>query len=523
MIELLTPSEMARADALTIAAGVPGRVLMENAGRAVADAVGHRWPVGSRVLVLCGPGNNGGDGFVAARILKERGHVVRLALLGDRGELSGDAAEAADRWRGAVEAADPAGLWSALAEAAVVVDALFGAGLARPLEGRAAALVEAVNAARRPVVAVDLPSGVDGATGRVMGVAIRAGLSVTFFRLKPGHLLLPGRLLCGQTLVADIGIRDGVLATIGARTLRDLPPLWRDGLLAPSLDGHKYARGHAVVVSGPMSRTGAARLAAEAALRAGAGLVTLASPPDALMVNAAHLTAVMLARMDGADGLAEILADTRRNALVLGPAVGVGEATAALVDVALAAAPALVLDADALTTTAAAPDRVFAAIAARSAPVVLTPHEGEFARLFPDLAEKTSDLPKTERARAAAARSGAVVILKGPDTVIAAPDGRVAIADNAPPDLATAGSGDVLAGIVGALLARGLAGFEAAAAAVWLHGECGRRAGPGLIAEDLAKELRPILADLYEEARRRAWDAEDGEAEDDDDLLGGTD
>ncbi|NLH79396.1 MAG: NAD(P)H-hydrate dehydratase, partial [Phyllobacteriaceae bacterium] len=406
-------------------------------------------------------------------------------------------------------------------EAAVVVDALFGAGLSRPLDGEAAALIEAVNAARRPVVAVDLPSGVDGATGRVMGVAIAATLSVTFFRLKPGHLLLPGRLLCGQTLVADIGIRDGVLAAIGVRTWRDQPPLWRDGLLAPALDGHKYARGHAVVVSGPMSRTGAARLAADAALRTGAGLVTLASPPDALIVNASHLTAVMLARMDGAAGLAEILADTRRNALVLGPAVGVGEATAALLGVALAAAAALVLDADALTTMAAAPAPAFAAIAARPAPVVLTPHEGEFARLFPDLAEKASDLPKTERARTAAARAGAVVILKGPDTVIAAPDGRVAIADNAPPDLATAGSGDVLAGIVGGLLARGLAGFEAAAAAVWLHGECGRRAGPGLIAEDLARELRPILADLYEEARRRAWDAED--ETDDDDLLGGTD
>jgi len=498
-------------------------VLMENAGRAVADAVGHRWPVGSRVVVLCGPGNNGGDGFVAARILKERGHVVRLALLGDRDRLSGDAAEAAARWRGAVEAADPAALRGALAEAAVVVDALFGAGLARPLEGPAAALVEAVNAARRPVVAVDLPSGVDGATGRVMGVAIRASLSVTFFRLKPGHLLLPGRRLCGQTLVADIGIRDGVLAAVGAKTMRDLPPLWRDRLLAPELDGHKYSRGHAVVVSGPMARTGAARLAAEAALRVGAGLVTLASPPDALMVNAAHLTAVMLARLDGADGLAEILADRRRNALVLGPAVGVGAATAALVAVALAAAPALVLDADALTTMAADPAPAFAAIAARPAPVVLTPHEGEFARLFPDLAEKASDLPKTERARAAAARSGAIVILKGPDTVIAAPDGRAAIADNGPPDLATAGSGDVLAGLVGGLLARGLAGFEAAAAAVWLHGECGRRAGPGLIAEDLATELRPILAALYEEARRRSWDAEDGETEDDDDLLGGTD
>lgn len=522
MIELLTPTEMAEADARTIASGVPGSRLMENAGRAVADAVGHRWPVGTRVLVLCGPGNNGGDGFVAARVLAERGCVVRLALLGDRARLSGDAAEAAARWRGAVEDADPATIGRALADTGVVVDALFGAGLSRPLEGRAAALVEAVNAARRPVVAVDLPSGVDGATARVLGVAIRAELSVTFFRMKPGHLLLPGRLLCGQVLLADIGIPASVLAAIAPRIRRDLPPLWRDALRPPALDGHKYDRGHAVVVSGPLARTGAARLAADAALRVGAGLVTLAAPPDAMMVAACHLTAVMLARMDGAAGLAEILADPRRNAVVLGPAAGVGEGTRALVDAALAAAAAVVLDADALTTIAADPAPIFAAIAARAAPVVTTPHEGEFARLFPDLAERVSTAPKTERAARAAARSGAIVILKGPDTVIAAPDGRLAIADNGPPDLATAGSGDVLAGLVGGLSARGLPGFEAATAAVWLHGECGRRAGPGLVAEDLARELRPILADLYAEARRRAWDDADAEA-DDDDLLGGTD
>ena len=525
MIELLTPSEMSRADALAIAGGVPGPVLMERAGRAVADAVGHRWPAGTRVLVLCGPGNNGGDGWVAARILRERGCVVRVLSLVDPAGLVGDAAGAFAAWRGPWEAIEPGRLARALGEARVVVDALFGAGLARPLEGAAAETVAAVVAARRPVVAVDLPSGIDGATGRVMGVAIRARLSVTFFRMKPGHLLMPGRLHCGQVLVADIGIPDRVLATIAPKTMRDRPELWRDHLRAPGLADHKYTRGHAVVVSGPLARTGAARLAAGAALRAGAGLVTLASPPDALIVNASHLTAVMLARMEGAAGLAEILADRRKNACVLGPACGVGEGTRALVETALAAPAALVLDADALTTIAADPAPVFAAVAARSAPVVLTPHEGEFARLFPDLAEPATAEPKTERARAAAARSGAIVILKGPDTVIAAPDGRAAIADNAPADLATAGSGDVLAGIVGALLARGLPAFEAAAAAVWMHGEAGRRAGPGLTAEDLAGELRPILADLAEAERRRGWDADDAAAEEDedDDMVGGSD
>jgi len=525
VIELLTPAEMGRADRLTIAAGTAGLRLMEAAGRAVADAVGHRFPVGTPVLVLCGPGNNGGDGFVAARILKERGYRVRLALLGDATRLAGDAAAAAESWPGAVETARATALAPWLGEARVVVDALYGAGLARPLDGEARAIVEAVNAARRPVIAVDLPSGIDGATGKVMGAAIVAELSVTFFRMKPGHLLLPGRLHCGKVLTADIGIRPWVLKEIAPQTTRDAPELWREALRAPALGDHKYTRGHALVVSGPATRTGAARLAAEAALRVGAGLVTLASPPEALMVNACHLTAVMLARMEGPDGLAEILADARKNAVVLGPALGVGEATGGLVAAALSSAVAVVLDADALTTIAADPTANFAAIAARAAPVVLTPHEGEFGRLFPDLDLRGggAELPKTERARRAAAQSGAVVVLKGADTVIAAPDGRAAIADNAPPDLATAGSGDVLAGILGGLLARGLAGFEAATAAVWLHGECGRRAGPGLIAEDLARHLAPALAELYEAERRRGWaDADDDDADDVADR-GGTD
>ncbi|TBW38069.1 NAD(P)H-hydrate dehydratase [Siculibacillus lacustris] len=529
-MELLTPTEMAEADRRTIAAGTPGHVLMEAAGRAVADAVSHRHPVGTRVLVLCGPGNNGGDGFVAARILRDRGFVVRLVLFGTRAALIGDAARAAKAWLGDIEPAEIASVRRALGDCRVVVDALFGAGLSRPLDGAAAALIEAVTAARRPVVAVDLPSGIDGATGRVQGVAIRAELTVTFFRRKPGHLLLPGRLHCGKVLVADIGIPASVLATIRPGTCVDAPPLWEAVLHAPGLGDHKYTRGHAVVVSGPMTRTGAARLAAHAALRAGAGLVTLASPPSAVMVNAAHLTAVMLAPMAGAQGLGEILADPRRNALVLGPGVGLGAETAALVATALAASPALVLDADALTAIAADPAATFAAIRARPAPVIFTPHEGEFARVFPDLAAEAPGAPlaKTARAAAAAVRSGAIVVLKGADTVIAAPDGRVAIADNGPADLATAGSGDVLAGILGGLLARRLPAFEAAAAAVWMHGETGRRAGPGLIAEDLADRLPAVLAELYEAERHRAWAEADepgaAEAEADDEIeLGGSD
>lgn len=508
MIELLTPAEMATCDARTIATGVPGIVLMEAAGRAVAEAVAARMPPGTRVSVMCGPGNNGGDGFVAARLLAGLGYGVRLALLGERERLGGDAALAADAWKGEVEPIEAALDGDMLETCDVVIDALFGAGLTRPLGGRAARAVEQINACGRPVVAVDLPSGLDGATGRVLGdVAVRADLSVTFFRKKPGHVLLPGRVACGEVIVADIGIPDEVLDGFRPSATLTTPELWGAHLSAPKLDGHKFSRGHVLVVSGPATATGAARLAATAALRAGAGLVTLASPPGALMVNACHLTAIMLRRMEGADGLAALLADSRLNALVLGPALGLGEETRGLIEVALASAAAVVLDADALTVVAGDRAGVFATIEGRSAPVVLTPHEGEFARLFPDLALRTDGGGPIKFARAAAAarRSGAVVILKGADTVIAAPDGRIAVCDEAPADLATAGAGDVLAGIVAGLLARGLPGFEAAAAAVWLHGAAGRRAGPGLIAEDLPGALPPVLAALRADEAMQVW------------------
>ncbi|MFT3973967.1 MAG: NAD(P)H-hydrate dehydratase [Amaricoccus sp.] len=486
MLELLTTAQMAEADRLAIAGGVPGIELMERAGAAVAEVAAARVPNG-RLLVLCGPGNNGGDGFVAARRLRAAGRDVALHLLGDPARITGDARAAFDRWGGPTHPADVA-----LPEAAGVIDALFGAGLDRPIDGRAARIVTEINGRGVPVIAVDVPSGVSGDTGEVMGTAIEAAATVTFFRLKPGHLLYPGRDLCGDVTLADIGIPAAVLDTLAPRVWRNGRVLWAKDMRAPTADGHKYHRGHAVVVSGGMARTGAARLAAGAALRAGAGLVTLASPPEALAVNAAHLTAVMLRRMDGAEGLAALLADPRISVAALGPGLGTGAAEQALVTAALAAPAALVLDADALTLWQDAPDALFAAIAGRAAPVVLTPHEGEFARLFPDLAG-----PKPARARAAAARSGATVVLKGPDTVIAAPDGRLAINGNAPAWLATAGSGDVLAGIATGLLAQGVPGFEAAGAAVWFHGAAGTEAGPGLTAEDSEPALRGVLRRLW--------------------------
>src|SRR4051812_42927229 len=449
--QLLTTEEMREADARTIDAGTPGYELMIRAGAAVADAAGAMAGPGRRVVVACGPGNNGGDGFVAARLLAECGHAVSLVLLGSRAALRGDAALAAADWRGPV--GDLADLWPD--EADLIVDALFGAGLSRDLDGAARTAVERINAAGRPILAVDIPSGVDGDTGRVRGAAVRAARTVTFARRKPGHLLLPGRAHCGPVAVADIGIADAAIAALGAKTFANGPDLWRAAFPRPGLEAHKYKRGHAVVVSGGAAHTGAARLAARGALRAGAGLVTVASPAEALAVNAAHLTAIMLRRCDGATNLRDLLADARLNAVALGPALGVGTATRVMVEAALGPNRAAVLDADALTSFSDDARALAAAIRAQgAAKVVLTPHEGEFARLFAGAETVLTAASKLERARRAAELVQAVVVLKGPDTVIAAPDGRAAINENATPVLATAGSGDVLGGIIAACLRR---------------------------------------------------------------------
>lgn len=498
MIELLTPAEIAQADRATIAAGTAGIALMEKAGGAVADAVAMRHPLGTRIVVVAGPGNNGGDGFVAARVLSERGYPVRLLLIGERERLKGDAGASAARWKGAVEPAEP----GALARAGVVVDALFGAGLDRPLTGLARSMIEAMNVCGAPVVAVDLPSGISGATGAVMGAAVRAGETVTFFRRKPGHLLLPGRIHCGKVRVADIGIPDEVLERIRPQTFVNEPGLWKHAFPVPRIDGHKYSRGHAVVVSGGLSFTGAARLAARGALRAGAGLATIASPRGALAAHAASNLAVMVRPVDGPAELAVFLGDRRLNAVVLGPGGGVGEPMRELVKAALDGPRAVVLDADALTSFAGDPGTLAAAIAARGeAPTVLTPHDGEFSRLFKTIPEVFEHPSKLERARAAARHIGAIVLLKGPDTVVAAPDGRASIAENAPPWLATAGAGDVLAGFIAGLLAQGMPAFEGASAAVWLHGEAAAAFGAGLIAEDLPEALPQVYRRLFADLR----------------------
>lgn len=521
---LLTTQEMGRADARAVELGVPSLTLMENAGRAVADAAWAHLQAGDKVAVLCGPGNNGGDGFVAARLLAERGCDVTVALLGAREAIKGDAAENAKRWSGRVV---PLTVSAAL-EGKVIIDAVFGAGLARDIEGTLAQTIRYLN--DRPldvkVIAVDVPTGLDGNTGAERGIALLADETVTFACLKPGHVLMPGRKLCGRVNVADIGIPDDVLREVGsgayaldnsnAGALARWFP-WHEA------DDHKYDHGHAVIVSGPAFQSGAARMAARGALRIGAGLVTVASPPSALPENAAHLTAVMLKPCPNARALAEILSDKRKNAVLIGPGAGVGAETAEMVLAALGSGAAVVLDADALTSFAASeaenstvafgftskseavthgPQALFDAIRAKpDRPVVLTPHDGEFKRLFSDLADRPS---KIERARAAAERSGAVLILKGADTVIATPQGAAAVNTNAPPWLSTAGSGDVLAGFVAGLLAQmtrlenDAAGSHLAAVmAVWLHGQCANLLGPGLIAEDLPEILPEVLTELW--------------------------
>ncbi len=498
--DLLTPAEMGEADRLTISDGVPGLVLMERAGAAVAAEAERLLPDGrNRILVLCGPGNNGGDGFVAARLLTGRGFLVSLALLGHSAALKGDAAQAARLWTGPVGPLEQADF----SKADLVIDALFGSGLARGLDGEAALCVAAMNEwsrrTRNPIVAVDVPSGLDGATGRIRGAAPQAASTVTFFRLKPGHLLYPGRALCGRIIVADIGIPSGVLAKIEAKTCANNPRLWGGAFPVPKADGHKYTRGHTLVLTGGPFATGAGRMAARAALRAGAGLVTVASPGDALAINGAHLTAIMLARCDTPQHLRELLQDYRKNVVVMGPGLGLGVETRAMILTALEQSDvkrAVVLDADALTVFQKDADALRAAIATAPGPVVLTPHEGEFARLF-----GTDDRPRLERARAASANTGAIVVLKGPDTIVAHPDCRASIAFNAPPWLATAGAGDVLAGFIGGLLAQDMPAFEAASCAVWLHGECATLFGPGLIAEDLPETLPRVLSALYAQLR----------------------
>ncbi|QFI66279.1 NAD(P)H-hydrate dehydratase [Sinorhizobium alkalisoli] len=482
---LVTPAEMAAIDEDAVHSGIESFSLMCSAGMAVSAAALRLFPSASRFVVLCGPGNNGGDGYVAAAALAESGASLAVFALGDVGKLKGDAARARAAYAGEIQAI---GTYEPQA-GDVVIDALFGAGLARDLPDEVQEAIRRVEDSRRPVIAVDLPSGIDGRSGEIRGASFTAAHTVTFMAAKPGHLLLPGRTRCGTLEVFDIGIPDRVVRARTGDLRINTPAVWQQHASGLDPATHKYKRGHLAVFSGPQISTGAARLSAMAGLNAGAGLVTLVSPPDAIAANAAHLTAVMLKEMGKTGDLAAWLKDRRLGAFVLGPGFGVGKKARAFA--LMLCGRALVLDADAVTSFKERRTDLFNTIAMEGGQVVMTPHEGEFARLFPEIAADTA-LSKIEKAQAAAKLSHAVILYKGPDTVVAAPSGRTVVNANAPPWLATAGSGDVLTGIIGAHLAQGMPAFEAAAAAVWRHGEAGMRAGQGATAETLVANIPPF-------------------------------
>ncbi len=483
---VLSVAQMAAADQITIAElkkrGKSGADLMEEAGLSVVREITANFQ-GTNALILCGPGNNGGDGFVIARHLKEYGWQVEVALLGEIDKLQGDAYHMATLWDGQTKPFDP----DLIDHQDLIVDAIFGTGLSKEISGNVKDVIEKANGADAYRVAVDIPSGIKGDTGEVLGIAFKADRTVTFCRQKPAHLLYPGKRCCGNVIVADIGISDRVIEQVEPDIYLNRAVNWRNSMPFPESDSHKYDRGHAVVVSGDMIHTGASRLAAVAALRVGAGLLSISSPQDALQTHASHLTAVMIRRRDQ---LVSDLQDQRLNSWCIGPAAGINQDTREAVLNILNAGKNAVLDADALSVFEDGPLELFEAINARKkGKCVLTPHAGEFARIFPYLMK----LDKITAARNAAKLSGAIVIYKGADTVVAAPDGRVAISDNAPATLATAGSGDVLAGMICGLLAQKMDSFDAACASVWIHGECALEFGAGLISEDLPKLIPRVL------------------------------
>jgi NAD(P)H-hydrate epimerase len=476
MLEILTAEQSKQADALTISGGVPGIKLMEAAGAAVARAIIDKFePRG--VLVLCGPGNNGGDGFVAARALKKAGWAVRLACLVKKNTLKGDAALAAKEWDGETEALNSN---LSLKDSGLVIDAVFGTGFHDALAPEIITLFDKIRAKKVPVIAVDIPSGVDAAG------ALKADITVTFTRRKLAHTLYPSKAMCGAVHVAQIGVTDETIAMTGARIFENHPALWASDFPLPSPTFNKYDRGH-VFVAGGAERTGAACLAAHAAQKIGAGVVSIACPKESASVYRSYRASLMVDAWGNLEDFKSTLRDPRKNTIVLGP--GLGHDMKEYTDAALSFGKGGVLDADIFTIYKSNPQELFEKISEK---YLLTPHEGEFARLFPDLAGS-----KVERALAAAKLSKAIVLLKGPDTVIAAPDGTAIINTWAPPTLATAGSGDVLAGFIGGLIAQKMPPFMAAAAASWLHADAAGKYGYGLTAEDIISSLNQSLNGLF--------------------------
>lgn len=480
---LVSPAAMGRIDRAAADSGIDSFGLMQAAGGHVAAVFLQNYPEAGRAVVLCGPGNNGGDGHVAAQLLAASG--VDVIRFGPEPKPGGDAARARAGYPGKLQ---PLADWQPRA-GDVIVDALFGAGLDRPVDADVASVIERARQAKTPVIAVDLPSGLSGRTGVPTGACFSADHTVTFAALKPGHLLMPGRVLCGDMHLCDIGIPARLIVS-GETFWRNHPGLYEAQLPVADLSLHKYVRGHLGVFSGPLIATGAARLSAMAGLRTGAGLVTMASAPSAVMLQATHLTAIMQRAIRDEADLADWLADRRLSAFVIGPGFGDLDKARAYTERLAQTGKPVVLDADGLTAFASDAGQLGGLFAGDSR-LVMTPHEGEFRRLFADLSEDAA-LSKIDRACAAARTCNAVVVYKGADTVIAAADGRAAVNADAPAWLATAGSGDVLSGIIGGLLAQGMPPFEAACAGVALHSQAGTRAGRGMTAVDLAACITPF-------------------------------
>lgn len=486
---LLNPDEIRKVEEAVFAAGTPAETLMEEAGQAVAtvtaDAIGGPHSCERPILILCGPGNNGGDGFVTARLLQDMGYPVTVMTTDTAAPKTATAQAMALKWTGVTSPPD----LNQIKDATVIVDALFGAGLSKPVDGVAADMIQAANAADALRIAVDLPSGLLGRSGQTLGIAFAADFTVTFIAKKPGHVIAPGRFVSGgidKTVLADIGIDASAYAAVTPLCFHNVPSLWGGAYPHAGPQSHKYDRGHVLVLGGREPTLGASRLASMAALRVGAGLVTLAAPSETYVVQAAALTDIMVRRFDQDFGFKGMLSDPRIGVALMGPGAGIGERTARLVQSVLETSTTSVLDADALNSLAGRLDLLERA----EGTTILTPHQGEFDRLFPDLDAETD---RIAAARGAATQTGAHIVLKGVSTLVAAPDGRVSICSNAPASLSVAGTGDVLAGLIAGLVGQGMPAFEAASAGVWMHGAAATRVGKGLIASDLLGAIKGVL------------------------------
>ena len=483
MLEILTADEMKQADAATIASGTSGFSLMIAAGQAVASQIAEKVETPCPVLVLCGPGNNGGDGFIAAAQLKKRGWPVRVACLVKKSALTGNTAKAAALWTETVEDLNSN---LSVRDVRLVVDALFGTGFQGTIDPEIITLFDKLRARKAEVIAVDMPSGINATTGDMAQGLLKADLTVTFCRRKVAHMLYPSRLACGKIIRADIPVRDETIAGLKSQTFENHPSLWLKNFPLPTVQDHKYDRGHVAVYGGNV-RTGAACLAAMASQKIGAGLVTIISKPDNRNLYAACRASIMVDVWNDMEEFKFIMRDARKNSVIIGP--GAGSDIKDVVLTALSFNKSGVLDADVFSAFKDQPQELFSRLSTR---YVLTPHAGEFERLFGPMEGN-----KLDRARSAAQKSNAIILLKGPDTIIAAPDGTAVISLNGPPTLATAGSGDVLSGLIGGLVAQGMPTFMAACAGCWLQGEAAKIHGLGLTAEDIIYHISQVLNSLF--------------------------